>query len=368
MEYILQIAAKLYIGGAEKVARDIALSANPEKYEFHYLVFGEEVGAYEHQLLEKGCKVFHLAEPSDSYQRYIKALMALMKQYRYHAVHVHTMFSSGWVMLAAKLCGVPVRVAHAHSALDDGKSLVKSIYEAVMRFLILSCATDLVACGVKAGRRLYGPLAYEKRGQLVLNGIDIPAFAYCEEKRETIRKQLNAEDAFILGHAGHLVDVKNQSFLLDLMPLVLEKKPNAHLLLLGEGVDRPMLEQKIREMKLQNHVIMTGNVTNVADYLSAMDVFVFPSLYEGLPLSILEVQANGLPCVISDRVPEDVFLTDLIHPLSLEDSKEMWLEKILSVKRSQPQTYHDSLKDSEYAVETAMEKIYRIYEKGKTND
>ena len=368
MKKILIIAAKLNIGGAEKVAQDIALHADHEEYEFHYVVFGNEVGAYEHQLLEKACKVFHLAEPSVSYRKYLGDLMGLIKQHRYHAVHVHTMFSSGWVMLAAKLSGVPVRVTHAHSALDDGKSFVKSIYEAVMRFLILSCATDLVACGVKAGQRLYGSRAYEKRGQLVLTGIDIPGFAYSKDARGVIRKQLNAEDSFILGHVGHLADVKNQSFLLDLMPHILEKKPNALLLLLGEGENRPMLEQKIRDLKLQDHVIMTGNVTNVADYLSAMDVFVFPSLYEGLPLSILEVQANGLPCVISDRVPEDVFLTDLIHPLSLEDPKEAWIKKILSAKRSQPQTYNDCLRGSAYAVETAMEKIYCIYEKGQVND
>ncbi len=363
MKKILLVAPVLDIGGAEKVVRDIAWYADPRKYEVHLLILREKVGIYEQQLLDKGCKSFHVPEPADNYINYLKELLRIMRREKYHTVHVHTMFSSGWVMLAAKLSGVPVRVAHAHSALDDGKSLVKSIYEAVMRFLILSCATDLVACGVKAGRRLYGPRAYEKRGQLVLNGIDIPAFAYCEEKRETIRKQLNAEDAFILGHAGHLVDVKNQAFLLDLMPLILEKKPKALLLLLGEGADRPMLEQKIRDMKLQNHVIMTGNVTNVADYLSAMDVFVFPSLYEGLPLSILEVQANGLPCVISDRVPEDVFLTDLIHPLSLQDAKGAWVEAILTLHRSDMEYYNRQLQDSDYAVETAMEKIYQIYDK-----
>lgn len=368
MKYILQIAAKLYIGGAEKVARDIALCADPEKYEFHYVVFGDEVGTYEHQLLEKGCKVFHLAEPSDSYHNYIKALMALMRQYRYHAVHVHTMFSSGWVMLAAKLYGIPVRVTHAHSALDDGKRPLKSIYEAVMRFLILSCSTDIVGCGIKAGQRLFGETAWDKRGNLILNGIDVAGFAYNAKKRETVRTQMRLGDRLVLGHAGHLAEVKNQSFLLDLMPLILEKKPNACLLLLGEGEDRLMLERKVLDLKLEDHVIMTGNVTNVADYLSAMDVFVFPSLYEGLPLSILEVQANGLYCVISDRVPEDVFLTDLIHPLSLEDPKEVWIEKILSAKRSQPQAYNDCLRDSDYAVETAMDKIYRIYEKGQAND
>ena len=365
---VLLVTPVLDIGGAEKVVRDIAWYADLKNYEVHLLILREKVGIYERQLLEKGCKSFHVPEPSENYVNYLKALFQIMRREKYYAVHVHTMFSSGWSMLAAKLSGVPVRVTHAHSALRDGHGFVKSIYEAVMRFLILTCATDLVACGVKAGQRLYGPRAYEKRGQLVLNGIDIPAFSYCEDSRTAIREQLNAKDCFILGHAGHLAEVKNQSFLLNLMPLILEKKPNARLFLLGEGEDRPMLEQKIRDMKLQDHVVMTGNVTNVADYLSAMDVFVFPSLYEGLPLSILEVQANGLPCVISDRVPEDVLLTDLIHPLSLEDPKEVWIERILSVKRSQPQAYNHCLRGSDYAVETAMEKIYRIYEKGQTKD
>ena len=159
--------------------------------------------------------------------------------------------------------------------------------------------------------------------------------------------------------------VKNQSFLLDLMPLVLEEKPDALLLMLGEGPDRPMLEQKIRDMGLRDHVVMTGNVANVADYLSAMDVFVFPSIFEGLPLSILEVQANGLPCVISDGVPEDVFLTDLIRPMSLKQDKGAWLEAILAAKRGDTGEYNRQLMGSDYAVRTAMEKVYEIYEKGK---
>ena len=231
-----------------------------------------------------------------------------------------------------------------------------------MRLLILSCSTDLVACGMKAGQRLYGPRAYEKRGQLVLNGIDIPAFAYCEEKREAIRKQLNAEETFILGHAGHLVEVKNQSFLLDLMPLILKKRPNALLLLLGEGEDRPMLEGKIRDMKLQDHVVMTGNVTNVADYLSSMDVFVFPSLYEGLPLSILEVQANGLPCVLSTGVPRDVYLTDLIRPLDL-NMPENWIREICSGQRRDCERYQQLLRSSGFDTSDSMRKIYEIYER-----
>ena len=361
---ILIIAASLRIGGAEKVARDIALYADPERYEFHYVVFGNQVGAYEQQLREKGCEIFHLAEPSESYPKFLRSMRKLLKSHRYDVVHAHNMFNCGLTMLAAKLAGVPIRVTHSHSALNNGGGMVKKVYEAVMRTLILTGSTDLVGCGVKAGQRLFGEKVFEKRGQLILNGIDVAAFAYDEEKRTAIRAQLEAGDRFIIGHSGHLAAVKNQSFLLDLMPLVLEKKPDAMLLMLGEGGDRSMLEQKIRDMGLRDHVIMTGNVSNVADYLSAMDVFVFPSLFEGLPLSILEVQANGLPCVISDGVPDDVFLTDLIRPLSLKQDKQVWLEAILSAQRGDTVKYNRQLRDSDYAVQAAMEKIYEIYDKG----
>ena len=365
---VLVVAAKLRIGGAEKVARDTALYAPPGKYEFHYLVFGDEVGAYERQLLENGCPVFHLAEPSDGYPRFLRELWKLMKTHRYDIVHAHNMFNCGWTMLAAACAGIPVRVTHAHSALDDGGGILKRVYEAVMRFLILTCATDLVACGVKAGCRLYGRRAYGRRGDLILNGIDVGAFAFDSNSRRRIRRQLQAEGRFILGHAGHLMAVKNQAFLLELMPLVLERRPNALLLLLGEGPDRPMLERKIRDMGLEDHVIMTGNVDNVADHLSAMDVFVFPSLYEGTPLSILEVQANGLPCVISDSVPQDVFLTDLLHPMSLSDPKGKWVEAVLGARRGETGAYNRQLRNSDYAVETAMDKIYHIYDRGSKND
>lgn len=364
MKNVLIIAGKLQVGGAEKVARDIAFYGDQTHYQYHYIVFGDSIGEYEPQMEALGCHVFHLSEPSHGYIRYLASVQKIMTENHYHIIHAHTMFNCGWFMWLGKKVGIPVRIAHAHSALRDGNRFVKQAYESAMRYLILHCATDLVACGVAAGQRLFGEEAFAQRGTLILNGIDVPAFAYNVKKREAIRSQLNAQSRFILGHVGHLAEVKNQSFLLDLMPQILERRPDALLLLLGEGEDRPVLEAKMRENHLENHVIMTGNVSNVADYLSAMDVFVFPSLYEGLPLSVLEVQANGLPCVLSDSVPEDVFLTDLLHPLSLHAPKHQWVDAIVSASRGDTASYNRQLQSSEYAVETAMEKIYNIYEKG----
>ena len=364
MKYILHIAAHLYIGGAEKVVRDICYYTDTAEYENHIIIFDEDIGVYGRELEAKGARIFKFSEPSRDYRQYYLGLKALMEQYRYTAVHAHTMFSIGWVMLAAKKMHVPVRVSHAHSALMTEKRFIKSIYEFTMRKLILANATDLVACGNKAGERLYGKKAFRKRGNLILNGIDTAAFRYSDVKRAAIREQLGLENHFVIGHTGHLAEVKNQSFLIEMMPELLKRHDNTVLLLLGEGEERPMLEEKIRTLGLQEKVIMTGNVNNVSDYLSAMDVFVFPSLYEGMPLSILEVQANGLPCVISDRVPPDVFLTDLIHPLSLDDPYAMWVDMICRVRRENPALYAEQMKEAGFDVLTAVEKIYRIYDRG----
>ena len=358
---ILILCASLKIGGAEKVAQSIALCAPDNAYDFHYLVFHEDEGEYEAALREKGCTIHRLPEPSDNYFLFLRGLWKLIRTHRFHAVHAHTMFNCGFVMLVARVLGVPVRISHSHSALINGKGIVKNIYEQVMRFLILTCSTHLVSCGVQAGNRLFGEKAFARQGILILNGVEVPRFLYSESRRSAIRKELNLQDCFILGHVGHLCDIKNQAFLLDLMPDILTHRPNAHLLLLGDGKDRDTLKNKTEQLGIAPHVTFTGNVANVEDYLSAMDVFVFPSRFEGMPLSILEVQANGLPCVLSDRVPTDVFLTDLIHPLSLEDPREVWINTILSLRRNNPVRYNNQLLSSDFSTGCAMEKIYGIY-------
>lgn len=359
MKYILHVIANLCIGGAEKVARDIGLYADPSEYECHYVVFGDSVGEYETTLLAHGCRVFHMPSPSQSYSGYFQALKGLMREYPYQAVHAHTMFNAGWVMLAAKQMGVPVRVAHAHSILDESGGIVTRAYETAMRSLILRNATHLVACGQAAGVRLFGKKAYGKRGQLILNGIDTAQFSFDPLRRQAMREKLGLGDAFVVGHVGHLAEVKNQKFLLSLMPELQKRRENTALLLLGEGEDRPMLEALAKPYG--RCVILTGNVENVYDYLCAMDVFAFPSLYEGMPLSIVEVQANGLPCVLSDRVPKDVFLTELLTALPLE-KPELWVDAICGAQRSEPECYGAQLKKSGFDVSTVVQKFYDIYE------
>lgn len=360
MKKVLIIAGALYIGGAEKVCRDIGMFADG-RYEIHYLVFGDRVGEYEADLIAAGCRVIHIAPPSAGYSTFYRSLSNLIRTERYDVVHSHTMFNSGWAMLAGKRFRVPVRIAHSHSSLDVPRSAVVRLYEAFMRRLILRDATVYAACGKKAGERLFGKKAFDRNGILLLNGIQTDLFRYNDEARARIRSELGLTDRFVIGHVGHLADVKNQSFLIRMMPEILKKRPDAFLVLLGDGSDRQMLEGLIGELGLSPHVRMTGNVFNVNEYLSAMDVFAFPSLYEGLPLSIVEVQANGLPCIISDRVPKDVFISDLLTPMPLED-ENAWVQAICAAERADSAAYCEMVRNSGYDTGEFIKKVYSLYD------
>lgn len=365
MKSVLIIVGKLYIGGAERVCRNIGFYADPKLFHIDYLVFGDEVGAYEPELEEKGCRIWHVPSPSEGYSKFYKNLKRLIRDNHYDVVHSHTMFNSGLVLWAAKRCGVPVRIAHSHSIKGpEHRSLVQNLYEKTMRRWILRDATHLIGCGQAAGEWLFGQKAFQQRGIVLLNGIELDRFAFNPAWREEIRQKHHWESSFVIGHAGHMVPVKNQAFLLCLMPEVIKKKPEAKLVLLGDGADHTALEQKASELGIADHVVFTGNVQNVNQYLNAMDVFAFPSLYEGMPLAIVEAQANGLPCVLSDRVPKDVFLTDLVQELALESAPENWANALLQAKRSEPSRYADELNARGFDTRTVMEKIYAIYDGG----
>lgn len=363
MKKVLIVCGKLCIGGAEKVAYSIGEYIDKEKYECHYIVFGDSVGEYEEPLIKLGCKIIHIKSPSFSYKLFCLELNNLMKETRYDIVHCHTMFNSGIVLSVAKHNDIACRIAHSHSICSSkNRKMDKRIYEKIMRFLILKTATHYVACGKKAGEWLFGKEIFEKYGTLILNGIDTGKFKYNENKRRKVRKMLAITNKLVIGHVGHLASVKNQKFLIELMPHIIKRNPDIMLVLVGEGDEHERLKKVVNELQLQNHVIFTGNVTNVQDYLSAMDVFVFPSLYEGMPLALIEVQANGLPCVVSDAVPKDVYLSDLIVTLSLEEQKNKWIETILNAKRINSERYSQYIYSMGLDTKMMVKKIQSIYE------
>ncbi len=362
MRRILEVPTGLYMNGAQKIAQDIGLLRDKQLYEIHYVVFEDTVDVYEKDLAADGCRVIHLplqAKGLFSFFEMLSRLKRLMRQERYDAVHAHCAFKSGIVMLAAKTAGVPIRIVHSHNT-GTNKSLFGGFFHCVMRRLIVSCATDLIACGNAAGAYLFGRRAYEKRGKLILNGADVEGFRFSESGRAEIREKLGLQDCFVIGIAARLEPQKNHRFLIDLLPEILKRRPDAVLLVIGNGSERAALEEQAAALGLRDRILMYGAVTDMKPYYNAMDVFALPSLFEGAPLALMEAQVNGLPCVISDNVPDDVKLTDLIHTVPLHD-RDAWADTVCGLKRNEPLRYADKLRRLGMDYSDMMQKIYRLY-------
>lgn len=196
--------------------------------------------------------------------------------------------------------------------------------------------THLFMCGEESGKWLYGE-KNKSRFIMLNNAIDAASYTYDLSKREELRRQLGLADELVIGHVGRFNPQKNHPFLLDIFAALLKKEPSAILLLVGGGENMLKIQAKAHALGIAEHVRFLGVRSDVADLMQAMDVFVFPSLYEGLGIVLIEAQAAGLPCVVSDTIPREAYLTDLVTAEKLSSSVETWADNILE-KRNFPRT------------------------------
>lgn len=367
MKKILIICGGLQIGGAERVAADLSLYAPPGEYEFHYLIFEGNENVYGAEIEGHGGKVICWPSPSSGYKAYMQRLKQLLEQNKYVAVHSHTMFNSGINLYLARKYHVPVRIAHSHTTRTETQvSHRQKLYEALMRRLIAFSATHFFACGKAAGIWLYGRRLFEKKGLVIHNGIDTGKFAFSPEKRQAVRDHLGLSENFVIGHSGTLVPVKNQEYLIRLMPEICRRIPSAKLLLVGRGDEENTegLQRVIQETGMEDHVILYGPSLQVHELLNAFDVFAFPSKREGTPLALLEAQANGLPCIVSDHVPTDAFVTGLVQTLSLKEA-QIWVDAICSAHRLNSDKYAAFVAKQGCDLKTTYSPVYAAYRGGQ---
>lgn len=363
MTRILQVPSGLYIAGAQKIARDIGLQRDKTKFDVQYVVFDDVVDQYEKELVKDGCMVHHLPLPSKIWKRLpamYSQLKRLMLAEHYDIVHAHCMFQSGIAILAAKRVGIPVRITHSHNSGQNRKRF-QLFYDFVMRKLISSCSTQLVACGDSAGEFLFGNRTYHRRGKLILNGVDTDMFRFSAARRKEARMELDLEQRFVIGIVARLEPSKNHSFLLQLMPEIVKKKPETILLIVGDGHEREKLETQARKTELTDYVRFLGSVENVDYYMNAMDVFALPSLFEGMPLTLMEAQSNGLPCVLSENVPTDAIQTNLARVVPLSD-KAAWVKMLCETKRISSEKYADDIHARGLDYSQMLSEIYSLYD------
>lgn len=255
------------------------------------------------------------------------------KHKEYKVVHQH-LSSLTYIepLRFAKKHGVPVRIVHSHNTRQSGSSIHKYIHM-YNQIFIESYATHYFACSQLAAKWLYPKTQYNKnKYQIINNAIDTEKFIYNKNIRSIKRKELGIENEFVLGHVGRFTHQKNHEFLIDIFKAVHERNKEAVLLLIGDGILRELIESKVKKLKLESNVIFTGIRSDIPELLQAMDVFVMPSYHEGLPVTLVEAQASGLPCVISKNITREVEILDTIKWCNLSDDPSDWASSILSFR------------------------------------
>lgn len=326
-----------------------------DKNRFHvYFLAMDPVIAYEDEIKKMGGEVLHIPNRCQGLFKYIASLKKVFKQHHIDVIWSHkTSLSSSEDIYIAKKYGVPCRLVHAHQSANMGSKFTY-VMHCLNRLFIPYQATDLYSCSKVASTYFY-----KKHSSLVLpNFFDVDSYQYDLHKRQEWRQALKIDNEPVIGHVGRFQPEKNHEKILTVFREFLKFYPNAKLLLCGDGERRHIIEDKIKELHLENKVILTGIVNNVKDYLQVMDYFILPSFFEGLPYVALEAQAAGLKCLCADTVSQEINITGLVDFLPLEASDDTWasyLNAHLIYDRSNKYNY--LLKEKKFDIKSTIKEI-----------
>jgi glycosyltransferase involved in cell wall biosynthesis len=369
---ILHVVGGMNRGGVETWLMHVLRNIDRDKYKMDFMVHTTEPCAYDDEIRALGSKIIPCPNPRRPLA-YARQFRDLYKEHGpYDVVHSHVHHFSGFVLWLAKREQVPVRIAHSHNdtlSSESAASAQRRSYLSLTEYLVRRNASKGLACSKKAARALYGAeWKSDARWRLLLYGIDLHPFKEPTEPA-TLRASLGLpEQAYVIGHVGRFVHQKNHPFLLDIFAEVVRHEPCAHLFLVGLGPLAEGTKRRAEALGIMDKVTFAGSRSNVPQLMmGAMDVFAFPSHYEGLGLVLIEAQAAGLPCVFSDVVPEEADVVQpLVHRLSLSDPATKWAEAILKL-RHQPRAIsrQDALKiveNSPFNIDRSVRALEAIYD------
>lgn len=344
---VLQVVTYMGRGGLETMLMNFYRNIDREKVQFDFLVHRDFEADYDEEIKQLGGRIYRLNRLNPISRDYLSQLDSFFKEHReYKIVHSHVDCMAGIPLKYAKKNGVPVRIAHAHNSnqTKNKKYLLKLFYKR----MIPKYATNLYACAEAAGRWMFGKHEFS----VLNNAIDSKKYRYNTKTAKRVRADLKIpEEAFVVGHVGRFDPQKNHEVIVHIFVEILKRVPNAKLLLVGAGDLQDTVRKQADALGIQEHVIFTGVRSDVYDLLQGMDVFLFPSLYEGLPVSIIEAQAAGLPCIISDKVPIECKKTDLVQQVSLTDSYGVWAQTVISAaKKNKRRDTSEEIKNAGFDV------------------
>ena len=299
-----------------------------EEVQFDFLVHHIDDGPFYQEIESMGGKVYCLPARNEGLLKNKIALRKFFAEHKeYSVVHMHeSSLSYIEPLVAAKSAGVPVRIIHSHSTHILGSKL-HIILHRLHSLKIHKVATHYLACGDLAGKWLYGK-SKVKNFTIIYNGINLESFKFNPDIRKQVRNELAVGDAFVLGHVGRFMQVKNHKFLVEVFNEILKIQPDSYLVLAGTGELLESTKEYCKYLGIADRVKFLGVRKDISSLLQAMDAMILPSIYEGFPVTVVEAEASGLPVIMSDSITDEVMIKSNIIKISLEQTASRWAEKI----------------------------------------
>lgn len=359
---VLQIGMSYNPGGVESFVMNYYRQLVQKGVQFDFISMFPKL-AYEEEIKKLGGQVFHISNVKSEPIRYTTELRAIIRTGKYDVVHVNMLSAANILPLkVASKCGVKNVIAHSHNSSSPG--VVRNIMHVLNKRSIMRYATKYFACSNIAGRWLFPKRIWDNSECCIIkNALDLEKFRYNRGVRDEVRKELNLEKNFIVGHVGRFEEQKNHIFLIKIFENVVMSKPNAVLLLVGEGELEPKIREMVRQAGLEKNVKFLGVRDDVDRIWQAMDVFLLPSLFEGLPIVAVEAQAAGVPSILSDTITNDVKISQDLMFVSLKKSPDYWASIVDKMNRNNVDhsKIYNSFVKCGYEIKSAAEKMLQYY-------
>lgn len=356
---VLHILQRMEAAGVQTLLMNLYRKIDRDKVQFDFLVHYTAPQFFDEEIEKLGGKIYRFSVREDyNFLKYYRDLNNFFREHtEYKIVHGHMHSLGGIYLHAAKKNGVPVRIAHSHTnaTQKDAKQFVKIL----MNHLYAVDANILFACSGAAGKYMFG----SKQFEVINNAIITDSFVYSETSRRNKRKELNIEDRFVIGSVGRFEIQKNQRFTIEVFEKLNKTRPDSVLLLIGTGSMENEIKDLVAEKGLKDKVMFLGNRRDVAELYQAMDVFVMPSLFEGLGIVAVEAQAAGTPVVCTDTLPVEINVSPLIYRMSLERPVGKWADMIMKAADN-PQK-HQNMKpyiiEANYDMDALAKRMQAFY-------
>lgn len=322
---ILHVVTIMNLGGIENYLMSLYRNIDRSKVQFDFLVHRVDKGYHDDEIKALGGRIFYIQplHPA-THQSYLKKIRDVFKVTEYDFVHAHMNATSYEVLKMAKIMGVPHLIAHSHTSQStiNWKAAVRFVHKKLLNTLPIY----RMACSNQAGEWLFG---HKTKFQVMPTAVDVEDYQFNLQWRDQIREELgiSATDV-VIGNVAQFKYMKNHEFMLEVFAFYYAKCSNSYLMLVGDGALRSKIERSAKEKGIFNKVIFVGQQSHIQHYLNAMDLFLFPSAYEGFGIAALEAQVNGIPVLIADQLPSELRMTPLVHTLPLSKGAKYWAEHI----------------------------------------